>query len=116
MQVKTVDVERYRIALALFPIFNIWVRCFRNQTSFSVINHNLVLRCVELLIAYDANINHAADEGQTPLYLACKNGNKECIKLLLEAGTDRSVETRVSTSFFGGGGGLSCILPYLLTL
>lgn len=61
-----------------------------------------MFRCVELLIAYDANINHAADEGQTPLYLACKNGNKECIKYLLEAGTDRSVETRVSTNFGRG--------------
>lgn len=57
-----------------------------------------MFRCVELLTAYDANINHAADGGQTPLYLACKNGNKECIKLLLEAGTDQSVKTRVSTS------------------
>lgn len=66
-----------------------------------VINRNLVSRCVELLIAYDANINHAADGGQTPLYLACKNGNKECIKLLLEAKTDRSVKTRVSTSILG---------------
>lgn len=54
-------------------------------------------RCIELLTAYDANINHAAAGGQTPLYLACKNGNKECIKLLLEAGTDRSIKTRVST-------------------
>lgn len=94
---------RYRIALALFPWFNIWVRSFRNQTGFSLINCNLVFRCVELLIAYNANINHAADEGQTPLYLACKNGNKECIKHLLEAGTDRSVKTRVSTSFGGLG-------------
>lgn len=55
-------------------------------------------RCVELLIASDANINHAADGGQTPLYLAYENGNKECTKLLLEARTDRSVKTRVSTS------------------
>lgn len=54
-------------------------------------------RCIELLTAYDANINHAAAGGQTPLYLACKNGNKECIKLLLEAGADRSIKTRVST-------------------
>lgn len=60
-----------------------------------------MFRCVEFLIAYDADINHAADGGQTPLYLACKNGNKECIKLLLEAGSDRSVKTRVSTSFRG---------------
>ncbi|XP_076769783.1 cortactin-binding protein 2 isoform X2 [Arvicanthis niloticus] len=43
---------------------------------------------------FDANINHSAAGGQTPLYLACKNGNEECIKLLLEAGTDRSVKTR----------------------
>lgn len=74
------------------------------KPSLYIINHTVVFRCVELLIAYDANINHAADGGQTPLYLACKNGNKECIKLLLEAGTDRSVKTRVST----------CILYFVL--
>lgn len=68
------------------------------KPRFYVINPNLVCRCVELLIAYDANINHAADGGQTPLYLACKNENKECIKLLLEAGTNRSVKTTVSTT------------------
>lgn len=70
------------------------------KPNFYEINHYLVFRCVELLIAYDANINHAAAGGQTPLYLACKNGNKECIKLLLEAGTDRSVKTRVSTYLY----------------
>lgn len=85
------------------------------KPRFYVINPNLVFRCVELLIAYDANINHAADGGQTPLYLACKNENKECIKLLLEAGTNRSVKTTVSTSpvFF-----FPCIhnLPYICKL
>lgn len=53
-------------------------------------------RCAELLIMYQADINHAAERGQTPLYLACKNGNNDCIKLLLEGGADRTVKTSVS--------------------
>lgn len=64
-------------------------------------NDNPVCRCIELLTAYDANIHHAAAGGQTPLYLACKNGSKECIKLLLEAGADRSMKTGVSTHLGG---------------
>lgn len=79
------------------------------KSSFYVINYSLVFRCVELLITYDANINHAADGGQTPLYLACKNGNKECIKLLLETGTDRSVKTRVSTIWGVSFYNLQCV-------
>lgn len=55
-----------------------------------------VPRCAELLIMYHADINHAAEKGETPLYLACRNGNNECVKLLLEAGADRSAETCVS--------------------
>lgn len=45
---------------------------------------------------YQADINHAAERGQTPLYLACKNGNNDCIKLLLEGGADRTVKNSVS--------------------
>lgn len=45
---------------------------------------------------YQADINHAAERGQTPLYLACKYGNNDCIKLLLERGADRTVKTSVS--------------------
>lgn len=109
------------MTLALLSVFHISGGTSKIKWSFCIINHNLVFRCVELLIAYDANINHAADGGQTPLYLACKNGNKECIKLLLEAGTDRSVKTRVSTSLvccfvlfcFGGGRqGGGCFIIY----
>lgn len=70
---------------------------FQVMPHLYVTNHNSMYRCIELLTAYNANINHSAAGGQTPLYLACKNGNKECIKLLLEAGTDRSIKTRVST-------------------
>lgn len=47
---------------------------------------------------YQADINYAAERGQTPLYLACKNGNNNCIKLLLEGGADRTVKTSVSYS------------------
>ncbi|KAM4747543.1 cortactin-binding protein 2 [Rhinophrynus dorsalis] len=50
-------------------------------------------KCAELLIAHNADINYA-DGGQTPLSLACKNGNCEIVKLLLEAGADRSITTK----------------------
>ncbi|MEE6480978.1 hypothetical protein FKM82_012721 [Ascaphus truei] len=49
-------------------------------------------KCAEVLIAYNADINHV-DGGQTPLYLACNNGNYQCVKLLLEARADRSITT-----------------------
>ncbi|KAM4676664.1 cortactin-binding protein 2 [Discoglossus pictus] len=47
-------------------------------------------KCTEILIAYNADINHVGG-GQTPLYLACKNGNYDDVKLLLEAEADRSI-------------------------
>ncbi|XP_015419254.1 PREDICTED: LOW QUALITY PROTEIN: cortactin-binding protein 2 [Myotis davidii] len=97
---------RCRMTLALLSVFHISGGTSKIKRSFCVINPNLVFRCVALLIAYDANINHAADGGQTPLYLACKNGNKECIKLLLEAGTDRSVKTRNCLEILCRHGGL----------
>lgn len=49
---------------------------------------------------YHANVNHAAEKGETPLHLACRNGNIECVKLLLEAGADRSANTSVSLNSF----------------
>ncbi|XP_075065073.1 cortactin-binding protein 2 isoform X3 [Mixophyes fleayi] len=49
-------------------------------------------KCVEALLAHNADIN-IADGGQTPLYLACKNGNYETAKLLLDSGADRSIAT-----------------------
>uniref|UniRef100_A0A8C5MGL2 Cortactin-binding protein 2 n=1 Tax=Leptobrachium leishanense TaxID=445787 RepID=A0A8C5MGL2_9ANUR len=49
-------------------------------------------KCAETLIAFNADINHVGG-GQTPLYLACKNGNSEIVQLLLEAGPDRSITT-----------------------
>ncbi|XP_063783291.1 cortactin-binding protein 2 [Pseudophryne corroboree] len=49
-------------------------------------------KCVEALLAHHADINFAAG-GQTPLYLACKNGNYETVKLLLDSGADRSIAT-----------------------
>ncbi|CAH2278105.1 cortactin-binding 2 [Pelobates cultripes] len=50
-------------------------------------------KCAEILIAFNADINHVGG-GQTPLYLACQNGNSEIVKLLLEAGADRSIVTK----------------------
>uniref|UniRef100_A0A803TPH8 Uncharacterized protein n=1 Tax=Anolis carolinensis TaxID=28377 RepID=A0A803TPH8_ANOCA len=37
-----------------------------------------ISRCAELLIKYHADVNHAAERGETPLFLACGNGNNEC--------------------------------------
>lgn len=61
-----------------------------------VINYNFMYRCIELLIVYNVNINYFVVGGQIFLYLVCKNGNKECIKFLLEVGIDRSIKIRVS--------------------
>lgn len=73
------------------PIKRCWMSNIRQFYCFIV-----CCRCAELLIMYQADINHAAERGQTPLYLACKNGNNDCIKLLLESGADRTVKTSVS--------------------
>ncbi|KAM9313225.1 cortactin-binding protein 2 [Gastrophryne carolinensis] len=49
-------------------------------------------QCAEVLLSYNADVNYA-DGGQSPLYLACKNGNIELAKLLLDSGADRSIAT-----------------------
>ncbi|XP_044136227.1 cortactin-binding protein 2 [Bufo gargarizans] len=50
------------------------------------------LKCAEELLAYNADINNVGG-GQTPLYLACKNGNCETVKLLLDSGGNRNIMT-----------------------
>ncbi|KAG8577537.1 hypothetical protein GDO81_010213 [Engystomops pustulosus] len=49
-------------------------------------------KCAEKLLAYNADINYVGG-GQTPLYLACKNGNCETVKLLLDFGANRNITT-----------------------
>ncbi|XP_069832519.1 cortactin-binding protein 2 isoform X2 [Dendropsophus ebraccatus] len=49
-------------------------------------------KCAEKLLAYNADINYVSG-GQTPLYLACKNGNCETVKLLLDSGANRHIMT-----------------------
>lgn len=55
----------------------------------------IALRCAEMLLAYNADINYA-DGGKSPLYLACTNGHFELVKLLLDSGADRSTAANVS--------------------
>ncbi|XP_056429815.1 cortactin-binding protein 2 [Hyla sarda] len=49
-------------------------------------------KCAEELLAYNADI-HYTGGGQTPLYLACKNGKCETVKLLLDSGANRNILT-----------------------
>ena len=35
--------------------------------------------------------------GRTPMHIACGNGSLDCVKLLLGAGADASIKTRVSS-------------------
>ncbi|KAM3925181.1 cortactin-binding protein 2 [Leptodactylus fuscus] len=56
-------------------------------------------KCAEELLAYNADIN-AVGGGQTPLYLACKNGNCETVKLLLDSGANRNIMTNTGWTPF----------------
>ncbi|XP_066447915.1 cortactin-binding protein 2 [Eleutherodactylus coqui] len=49
-------------------------------------------KCAEELLAYNADIDYVGG-GQTPLHLACKNGNCETVKLLLDCGANLNVTT-----------------------
>ncbi|XP_015299160.2 ankyrin repeat and SOCS box protein 9 isoform X3 [Macaca fascicularis] len=44
--------------------------------------------CVDSLIAYGSNIDHKISHLGTPLYLACENQQRACVKKLLESGAD----------------------------
>ncbi|XP_075713246.1 cortactin-binding protein 2 isoform X2 [Rhinoderma darwinii] len=47
-------------------------------------------KCALELLAYNADINYVGG-GQAPLYLACKNGNCETAKLLLDSGANHNI-------------------------
>ncbi|XP_073429456.1 cortactin-binding protein 2 isoform X1 [Dendrobates tinctorius] len=49
-------------------------------------------KCAKELLVYNADINYVGG-GQTPLYLACKNGNCETVELLLDSGANRNIAT-----------------------
>uniref|UniRef100_A0A2K6M530 Ankyrin repeat and SOCS box containing 9 n=1 Tax=Rhinopithecus bieti TaxID=61621 RepID=A0A2K6M530_RHIBE len=46
------------------------------------------VECVDSLIAYGGNIDHKISHLGTPLYLACENQQRACVKKLLESGAD----------------------------
>ncbi|XP_011813264.1 PREDICTED: ankyrin repeat and SOCS box protein 9 isoform X2 [Colobus angolensis palliatus] len=46
------------------------------------------VECVDFLIAYGGNIDHKISHLGTPLYLACENQQRACVKKLLESGAD----------------------------
>lgn len=50
---------------------------------------------LSLLIAAGANINRHGFNDWTPLHMAAAKGNLEAVRLLLDAGADRSVRTRI---------------------
>lgn len=62
------------------------------------------LPIVELLISRGASVNVLGHYGETPLLLACYNGNIEMVRLLLSKGADVHVST--SWNFTGGGDGI----------
>ena len=50
---------------------------------------------MRLLLAHAAtDVNQArTDDGTTPLFKACQNGHEGVVRLLLEHGADKSIET-----------------------
>ena len=43
---------------------------------------------MDLLIKWNANVNHQTKNGNTPLMKAAINGHVECVKILLEKGAN----------------------------
>lgn len=74
------------------------IRCahMRNTLASSAADVLLlpVSRCVELLVPH-VDMNRAATSGQTPLFLACRAGNSDCVRVLLDAGADYAAVTEV---------------------
>ncbi|CAJ0965807.1 unnamed protein product [Ranitomeya imitator] len=75
--------ERAEVPIELiFCLFSCSLRGSRENMS----------TCAKELLVYNADINYVGG-GQTPLYLACKNGNCETVKLLLDSGANRNIAT-----------------------
>lgn len=60
-------------------------------------NSYVIARCVRALIQCGGDVEREDSRGRTPLFLACEQGHVECVKLLLDAGADRSHVTTVSS-------------------
>jgi ankyrin repeat protein len=56
---------------------------------------NLASARLSLLIAAGANLDRHGFNDWTPLPMAAAKGNLEAVRLLLDAGADRSVRTRI---------------------
>lgn len=54
---------------------------------------------MKALVKCGADLEKECSQGRTPLYLACEQGHLECVKVLLDAGADRSHVTTVSFQF-----------------
>ncbi len=52
--------------------------------------------CVKVLLELGANVNQASTCGNTPLFAACKNGDFETAKLLIQYGADITIKNAVS--------------------
>ena len=64
--------------------------CNRHQSKWPS-NHSFDLRIVQLLINYDADINHENNNGKTPLILAHVHNNIELVALLSEYNSEKKI-------------------------
>jgi len=49
---------------------------------------------MDLLIKWNANVNHKTKNGNTPLMKAAINGHVECVKSLLDKGAEKGIENK----------------------
>ena len=55
-------------------------------------------KSAEMLLKSGANVNEAMSNGETPLHVAARNGNKEIMQKLLQEGGDPQVVSNVGNS------------------
>ena len=67
-----------------------------NSTELMIAAANHCNKCIDLLLAYGANINALSSQNETALMNACQMGNFEGVKLLLIRGADLTIKSRIS--------------------